>query len=69
MYILTLRGVPVSGQAACAGIGGTVGDGCGSALTAHGAGVGAVQRDGLVSEGQLWPPAHTAAHPAAQARD
>jgi hypothetical protein len=65
--ILTLTGGTVGGQASCAGITGTVGDG-GRGPPTGGAGLRAVQRDGLVSEGQLGPPAHTSAHPTARAR-
>ena len=66
-YILTLTGGTVGGQASRAGIGGTVGDG-GWALPHGTRGVGAVQGDGLVSQGQLGAPAHTSAHPSTQAR-
>jgi hypothetical protein len=65
--ILTLTGGTVGGQASCAGITGTVGDG-GRGPPTGGAGLRAVQRDGLVSEGQLGPPAHTSAHPTARTR-
>ncbi len=65
--ILTLTGGTVGGQASRAGITGTVGDG-GRGPPTGGAGLRAVQRDGLVSEGQLGPPAHTSAHPTARTR-